>query len=111
MTTDLQTTCRAFHLQALSLFKDAAEYDGWLRQISAPVLAIAGDKDALTPLVYPWLSHVPLESDKCNPVPATCVVGLMLSQIKRASNSAEHCRLQLSCSSYLLHRPYLTTIA
>ncbi len=44
--------CRAFHLQALSLFRDAAEYDGWLRQIRAPVLAIAGDKDALTPLVY-----------------------------------------------------------
>ena len=45
--------CRAFHLQALSLFKDAAEYDGWLRQIKAPVLAIAGDKDALTPMVGP----------------------------------------------------------
>lgn len=43
--------CRAFHLQALSLFKDAVEYDGWLRQIKAPVLAVAGDKDALTPLV------------------------------------------------------------
>ncbi|CAL5223892.1 g6486 [Coccomyxa viridis] len=42
---------RAFHLQALSLFRDAAEYDGWLRQIRAPVLAIAGDKDALTPLL------------------------------------------------------------
>lgn len=42
---------RAFHLQAISLFKDAAEYDSWLNNIKAPVLAIAGDKDALTPMV------------------------------------------------------------
>ncbi len=60
MTFDTESTlgttgfaCRAFHLQALSLFRDAAEYDGWLRQIKAPVLAVAGDKDALTPLVWP----------------------------------------------------------
>ena len=43
--------CRAFHLQALSLFRDAKEYDSWLRAIPAPVLAIAGDKDRLTPMV------------------------------------------------------------
>ena len=42
---------RAFHLQAMSLFKDAAEYDSWLNNIKAPVLAVAGDKDALTPMV------------------------------------------------------------
>jgi len=35
----------------MSLFKDAAEYESWLNNIKAPVLAIAGDKDALTPMV------------------------------------------------------------
>ena len=43
--------CRAFHLQAATLFKDAAEVDSWLRSIQAPVLVAAGDKDFLTPLV------------------------------------------------------------
>ncbi|CAK0738607.1 hypothetical protein CVIRNUC_001067 [Coccomyxa viridis] len=41
---------RAFHLQALSLFRSAKEYDSWLRAIRAPVLAVAGDKDRLTPM-------------------------------------------------------------
>lgn len=41
---------RAFHLQAATLFKDAAEVDSWLRAIRAPVLVAAGDKDFLTPL-------------------------------------------------------------
>ena len=42
---------RAFHLQSMSLFRDAAEYIRWLRAIRAPVLVAAGDKDVLTPLV------------------------------------------------------------
>ena len=46
----MTSACRAFHLQALSLFRGAAEYDSWLQNIRAPVLAIAGDKDALTPM-------------------------------------------------------------
>ncbi|BDA45129.1 Protein ABHD8 [Coccomyxa sp. Obi] len=41
---------RAFHLQAITLFKDPAEVDSWLRSIRAPVLVAAGDKDFLTPL-------------------------------------------------------------
>ncbi|KAK9908434.1 hypothetical protein WJX75_007779 [Coccomyxa subellipsoidea] len=41
---------RAFHLQALTLFRDAAQYNDWLRSIRAPVLIAAGDKDFLTPL-------------------------------------------------------------
>ncbi|CAL8469114.1 g8655 [Coccomyxa elongata] len=41
---------RAFHLQAATLFKDAAEVDSWLRCIRAPVLVTVGDKDLLTPL-------------------------------------------------------------
>ena len=56
--------CRAFHLQALSLFRDAAEYDSWLKAIRAPVLAIAGDEDNLTPMVrcLPMTSFVTLLS-------------------------------------------------
>jgi pimeloyl-ACP methyl ester carboxylesterase len=42
---------RAFHLQSMSLFRDAAEYIRWLRAIRAPVLIAAGNKDVLTPLV------------------------------------------------------------
>ena len=43
-------------LQAMSLFRDAAEYIRWLRAIRVPVLVAAGDKDSLTPLVCvcPW---------------------------------------------------------
>jgi hypothetical protein len=42
---------RAFHIQALSLFRNAEEYVAWLRAIQAPVLVTAGDKDILTPMV------------------------------------------------------------
>ena len=50
--------CRAFHLQAATLFKDAAEVDTWLRSIRTPVLVAAGDKDFLTPLVRPCSSSL-----------------------------------------------------
>lgn len=42
---------RAFHMQALTLFRSAAEYATWLRGIQVPVLVTAGDKDLLTPMV------------------------------------------------------------
>lgn len=42
---------RAFHLQALSLFRNTEEYVTLLRAVQAPVLVTAGDKDLLTPMV------------------------------------------------------------
>ena len=51
---------RAFHIQALSLFRNAEEYVAWLRAIQAPVLVTAGDKDQLTPMV-----RLPLDMITC----------------------------------------------